>query len=50
MDKKLYIKPPLVDRSYDWRSGPQPKTRRALDAFFTLPSKMPGQSMNHLRK
>ena len=34
MDKKLYIKPPLVDRSYDWRKGPQPKTRRALDAFF----------------
>ena len=34
MDKKLYINPPLVDRAYDWRSGPQPKTRAELDAFF----------------
>ena len=34
MDKKLYIKPPLVNRAYDWRKGPQPKTRRELDAFF----------------
>ena len=34
MDKKLYINPPLVDRVYDWKKGPQPKTRKALDAFF----------------
>ena len=34
MDKKLYINPPLVDRSYDWKNGPQPKTRKALDKFF----------------
>ena len=34
MDPKLYIKPPLVERAYDWRNGPQPKTRRALDSFF----------------
>ena len=34
MDSKLYIDPPLVNRAYDWRNGPQPKTRRALDAFF----------------
>ena len=34
MDKKLYISPPLVDRVYDWRKGPQPKTRRELDKFF----------------
>ena len=34
MDKKLYINPPLVDRSYDWKNGPQPKTRKELDRFF----------------
>ena len=34
MDKSLYITPPLVNRVYDWRKGPQPKTRRALDKFF----------------
>ncbi|MBO7720977.1 MAG: class II aldolase/adducin family protein [Kiritimatiellae bacterium] len=34
MNSKLYIKPPLVDRAYDWRGGPQPKTRAALDRFF----------------
>lgn len=34
MDKKLYINPPLVDRAYDWKNGPQPKTRAALDRFF----------------
>ena len=34
MDKKLYINPPLVNRAYDWRKGPQPKTRRELDKFF----------------
>ncbi|MBQ4385777.1 MAG: class II aldolase/adducin family protein [Kiritimatiellae bacterium] len=38
MDKNLYIKPPLVNRAYDWRSGPQPKTRRQLDAFFKSPA------------
>ena len=30
MDSKLYINPPLVKRAYDWRKGPQPKTRAAL--------------------
>ncbi len=34
MDKKLYINPPLVNRVYDWRKGPQPKTRKELDKFF----------------
>lgn len=34
MDSKLYIKPKLVDRAYDWRKGPQPKTRKELDKFF----------------
>ena len=34
MDKKLYINPPLVNRVYDWKNGPQPKTRRELDKFF----------------
>jgi L-fuculose-phosphate aldolase len=34
MDSSLYINPPLVDRAYDWRRGPQPKTRKALDKFF----------------
>lgn len=34
MDSKLYINPPLVNRAYDWRNGPQPRTRAELDAFF----------------
>ena len=34
MDEKLYIHPPLVERAYDWKNGPQPKTRRELDRFF----------------
>ena len=34
MDKKLYINPPLVNRVYDWKKGPQPKTRAELDKFF----------------
>ena len=34
MDKKLYINPPLVNRAYDWKNGPQPKTRKELDRFF----------------
>ena len=34
MDKKLYINPPLVNRAYDWKGGPQPKTRKELDKFF----------------
>ncbi len=34
MDKKLYINPPLVNRVYDWKNGPQPKTRAQLDKFF----------------
>ena len=38
MDKKLYINPPLVERAYDWKNGPQPKTRKALDAFFRSPA------------
>ena len=38
MDKKLYINPPLVKRAYDWRTGPQPKTRAALDKFFASPA------------
>ena len=38
MDKKLYINPPLVSRAYDWRNGPQPKTRRELDRFFKSPA------------
>ena len=38
MDKKLYINPPLVNRAYDWRNGPQPKTRAALDKFFVSPA------------
>ena len=33
MDKKLYINPPLVERAYDWKNGPQPKTRKELDKF-----------------
>ena len=37
MDPKLYISPPLPDRAYDWRRGPQPGTRRGLDAFFRSP-------------
>lgn len=38
MDKKLYINPPLVNRAYDWRRGPQPKTRKELDKFFNSPA------------
>ena len=38
MDSKLYINPPLVDRAYDWKKGPQPKTRAALDKFFNSPA------------
>ena len=38
MDKKLYINPPLVNRAYDWKNGPQPKTRAALDKFFNSPA------------
>ena len=38
MDKKLYINPPLIDRAYDWRNGPQPKTRQQLDKFFISPA------------
>ena len=38
MDKKLYINPPLVERAYDWKNGPQPKTRKELDKFFNFPS------------
>ncbi|MBQ6457567.1 MAG: class II aldolase/adducin family protein [Kiritimatiellae bacterium] len=34
MNPDLYIKPPLVNRAYDWKSGPQPQTRRELDEFF----------------
>ena len=34
MDQKLYINPPLVNRTYDWKNGPQPKTRKELDKFF----------------
>jgi L-fuculose-phosphate aldolase len=37
MDPKLYISPPLPERAYDWENGPQPRTRRALDAFFRSP-------------
>ncbi len=37
MDSTLYINPPLVDRAYDWKNGPQPKTREELDAFFASP-------------
>ena len=38
MDKRLYINPPLVNRAYDWRKGPQPKTRKEIDAFFKSPA------------
>ena len=38
MDPKLYINPPLPKRAYDWRKGPQPKTRAALDKFFKSPA------------
>lgn len=38
MDKKLYINPPLVNRAYDWKKGPQPKTRKELDRFFNSPT------------
>ena len=38
MDKKLYINPPLINRAYDWKKGPQPKTRRELDKFFVSPA------------
>ncbi|MBR0196955.1 MAG: class II aldolase/adducin family protein [Kiritimatiellae bacterium] len=34
MNAKLYINPPLVNRAYDWKNGPQPKTRKELDKFF----------------
>jgi len=34
MNSSLYINPPLVNRRYDWKKGPQPKTRAALDKFF----------------
>ena len=35
MNSKLYINPPLVERAYDWKNGPQPQTRKELDKFFT---------------
>ena len=38
MDKKLYINPPLVKRAYDWKKGPQPKTRKELEKFFNSPA------------
>ena len=38
MDKKLYINPPLVKRAYDWKKGPQPKTRKELERFFNSPA------------
>ena len=38
MDSKLYINPPLVNRAYDWKKVPQPKTRVALDKFFKSPA------------
>jgi len=38
MDKKLYINPPLVNRVYDWKKGPQPQTRKELDKFFNSPA------------
>ena len=34
MNKELYVNPPLVNRAYDWKGGPQPQTRRELDEFF----------------
>lgn len=34
MNEELYINPPLVNRAYDWKGGPQPKTREELDEFF----------------
>ncbi|MBR1870528.1 MAG: class II aldolase/adducin family protein [Kiritimatiellae bacterium] len=34
MDKSLYIKPPLVDRHFDW-TGINPVTREDIDKFFT---------------
>ena len=34
MDPKLYIKPPLVDRAFDWKGRRQPKTRKELDKQF----------------
>ena len=38
MNSKLYIHPPLVNRVYDWKRGPQPRTRAQLDAFFDSPA------------
>ena len=38
MDKKLYINPPLVNRAYDWKNGPQPETRKEIDRFFASPA------------
>ena len=38
MDSRLYITPPPVRRAYDWRSGPQPKARAAIDRFFRSPA------------
>lgn len=32
-NKSLYIKPPLVNRVFDWKRH-NPKTRKAIDAFF----------------
>ena len=40
MDPKLYIKPPLVNRAYEWQGRRQPRTRRELDAFFESPEIM----------
>ena len=34
MNANLYINPPLVNRAYDWKNGPQPQTREELDEFF----------------
>ncbi len=38
MDKSLYVNPPLVNRAYDWKNGPQPQTRAELDEFFASPA------------
>ncbi len=35
-DKSLYIKPPLVNRVFDW-TGHDPRTRAEIDAFFASP-------------
>ena len=40
MDSSLYIKPPFVDRHFDWK-GINPSTRAEIDAFFVSEEEIP---------